>query len=132
MFVLDFCIFHLNNRVISTSRDWCKTSLTTLFYITSYNSFAPSPGNPFLKWYHKDFFPVSKSMMFCVIKGLGYNNVVWFQGGIERWCRVGIISSRKKFHHNLFSQDCLKNIYEYKNYFYIIFDNKKATYTNYC
>jgi len=27
----------------SVSRAWCKTIVTMLFYITSYNSFAPSP-----------------------------------------------------------------------------------------
>jgi len=29
----------------SKSRAWCKTIVTTSFYIRSYNSFAPSPQN---------------------------------------------------------------------------------------
>jgi len=30
----------------SKSRAWCKTIATTIFSITGYNSFAPSPRNP--------------------------------------------------------------------------------------
>jgi len=34
----------------SASRAWCKTIVTTSFYIRSYNSFAPSPRHTILPW----------------------------------------------------------------------------------
>ena len=43
-----FCVtglelkWHLHQTVITFSKAWCKTIVTTLFYITSYNSFAPN------------------------------------------------------------------------------------------
>ena len=33
--------------LVSQSRAWCKTNVTTAFYIRIYNSFAPSPRNAF-------------------------------------------------------------------------------------
>ena len=34
---------HVMANVMTISRAWCKTIITTSFYIRSYNSFAPSP-----------------------------------------------------------------------------------------
>ena len=38
-FMSDSCLYKRKPRA------WCKTIVTTLFYITSYNNYAPSPGN---------------------------------------------------------------------------------------
>ena len=41
--VIEYRLSALLARIYSSSRVWCKPVVTTFFYITSYNSFAPSP-----------------------------------------------------------------------------------------
>jgi len=47
------------------SRAWCKTTVTTLFYIRRYNSFAPSPRNGATRKVSFNCLVIDKRFCFC-------------------------------------------------------------------
>ena len=64
MITLSFNIHILSSK--TTSRASCKTIVTTLFYIRSYNSFPPSPRLGWNWWSFKVLFCITRSFWLCL------------------------------------------------------------------